>query len=235
MDVGRVSIGAFADKTTIHCNTGSEQTSAEVVLTLEEILAAAYYALTNTDLEEGDPRLRFLDDVRRIATGPGWNRGRTRLVGGPRDPDRPVSDALSDTRVVDVRVTLLVTDVNASIVDANLERWKSEDRHEIAERVRDAIRYDDASAVDVRQLTISVPLLKKPGDVAATAGATTPEVTVAPEIASAIAHGRKVAEQDRDRRRVEDLDRLRSRLLEVLPPGHYEVYSNDGGRGIRRE
>lgn len=49
-------------------------------VTLDDFLAAAWYVLTNTDLEEGDPRVGFRDAVAAMAVGPGHNPGGSRLV-----------------------------------------------------------------------------------------------------------------------------------------------------------
>jgi hypothetical protein len=44
-----------------------------IEMPLDEFLDVVFYVLTNTDLEEGDPRLEFVGLVRRLQQCPGWN------------------------------------------------------------------------------------------------------------------------------------------------------------------
>jgi len=48
-------------------------------ISLEDFLIAAHYVLTNTDLEEDDPRRKFMDAIRTMREVDGHNPGRKRL------------------------------------------------------------------------------------------------------------------------------------------------------------
>ncbi|MDD5341166.1 MAG: hypothetical protein PHC97_01880 [Patescibacteria group bacterium] len=47
---------------------------------MNDFVAAAMYVLTNTDLEENDPRLEFVKAVQRLKPVKGFNRGSKRLT-----------------------------------------------------------------------------------------------------------------------------------------------------------
>lgn len=49
-------------------------------ITMNDFVAAAMYVLTNTDLEENDPRLEFVKAVQRLKPVKGFNRGSKRLT-----------------------------------------------------------------------------------------------------------------------------------------------------------
>jgi len=49
-------------------------------VSLMDFLLMVEYVLGNTDLEPEDPRLIFLERLRKIRQGPGWKRGQRRLI-----------------------------------------------------------------------------------------------------------------------------------------------------------
>ncbi len=51
----------------------------DVEISLADFLSAAYYVLTNTDLEPNDPRLAFLKVVKEMAVISGYTAGESRL------------------------------------------------------------------------------------------------------------------------------------------------------------
>lgn len=52
----------------------------EYEISMADFMEAALYVLTNTDLEDTDPRMDFLRRIKSIETGPGYMSGRRRLV-----------------------------------------------------------------------------------------------------------------------------------------------------------
>lgn len=60
-------------------------TTAHLTIAIEDVLSAAWYVLTNTDLEPNDPRLAFIERVRKLRTVPGWSQlGRRSRARGPK-------------------------------------------------------------------------------------------------------------------------------------------------------
>lgn len=51
----------------------------EYEISLLDFLEVARYVLANTDLEPDDPRLKFVEDVRKMVEVKGYNEGKTRL------------------------------------------------------------------------------------------------------------------------------------------------------------
>ena len=49
-------------------------------ITMEQFFAGAYYVLTNSDLLPEDDRLKFLEVVKKLKVGKGYNKGGKRLV-----------------------------------------------------------------------------------------------------------------------------------------------------------
>lgn len=64
-------------------------------IAIEDFLDAAWYILTNTDLEPDDPRLVFIERVRKLRSVPGWSmraggrRTRTKRLAIPLRPFGP--------------------------------------------------------------------------------------------------------------------------------------------------
>src|SRR3989344_4288358 len=63
--------------------------SKHIDLTQAQLLDAAWYLLTNSDLRQDDPRRLFVAAVRSLTEGPGWNEGRIRLIGPASGWDTP--------------------------------------------------------------------------------------------------------------------------------------------------
>ena len=131
----------------------------EITLTINQVLEVAYYALTNTDLDEtGDPRTVFVDRIQSLRLGPGWNKGKQRLVGRVSDPHYEATESPesapkpSDTVTVD----LLVTDKGVKLLEGIDKEQKAE---AMTMAVRDELLYHGATAFEVRQVELVVPLL----------------------------------------------------------------------------
>ncbi len=57
--------------------------SGEVKLTMDDFCFAALYIMTSTDLEPNDPRLNFIEEIKKLEKIPGHDKGRERL--GPAE------------------------------------------------------------------------------------------------------------------------------------------------------
>ena len=51
----------------------------DYVISLKDFLCAAEYVLTNTDIKKNDPRLKFVEIVKKMRKIKGWNPRRKRL------------------------------------------------------------------------------------------------------------------------------------------------------------
>lgn len=69
--------------------------TAQYTIALEDFLEAAWYVLTNANLDPNDPRLAFVERVRKLRKVPGWSLGtggrrvRTRRLTVPLHPFGP--------------------------------------------------------------------------------------------------------------------------------------------------
>jgi len=57
-------------------------------ISLEDWIEATMYVLTNTDLEKDDPRLQFLDRVKRLKVVTGFNLGTNSSRLGFKEPTK---------------------------------------------------------------------------------------------------------------------------------------------------
>jgi hypothetical protein len=203
----------------------------EAMVTLEEVLGVAYFALTNTDLAPDDPRHAFLRAVQRATIGPGWSEGKQRIVGGPADPELPRSDGAGANggRTATVAALLLVTDVGAQLIDCDNDR---DDQQRIAEAAADTLRYNGAHAIELRPVQLIVPLLPAPMPVSTSVPATTGVVD--PEILATLERARADAVAAQKHARAQDIERLQSLLTDILPSGRYEFTNTEHSRGLKR-
>lgn len=121
-------------------------------------------------------------------------------------------------------LTLLVTDTDVHLVATN-DLEKDDLRERLADATRDAVLYRDATRFEVRRLTIEVPLLA-PAEKTATEAASKQL-----ETDSTI---KSVFDEARFRFGEQEVERLRTRLLDLLSPGTYRVYRDPNGKGIKR-
>ena len=54
-------------------------TIGEYKIPMKDFVELIYYVLTNTDLEEDDPRLNLLERIKLLEKTDGWNKGRKKL------------------------------------------------------------------------------------------------------------------------------------------------------------
>ena len=69
-----------------------------LVLRYDEFLDVARLVLSGSDLEPGDPRLSFIQEVRSARIGPGWNPGGERITFEEARPTaaEPIDHGLED-------------------------------------------------------------------------------------------------------------------------------------------
>lgn len=81
----------LSDKTIVKSYHERSVNIGDIELSTEDVLSIAFYALTNTDLVEGDPRLGFLRILQAMEVVEGYNAGSKRLdvegVLSPWPPD----------------------------------------------------------------------------------------------------------------------------------------------------
>lgn len=117
-----------------------------------------------------------------------------------------------------VPVKLLVTDVGAKVLDADI------DRADLSEKVREAIRWEEARMVQICDFTIEVNLLEPP------------EKTIDPVPASRQIPEdlQKLIEQEMAKRKKELRDEAWDILMDAFPAGKYQIYKEGGVRGMKR-
>jgi hypothetical protein len=119
---------------------------------------------------------------------------------------------------VELRIRLLVTDVGVRAFESDVGD------EAVREAVRNAVAWEGARAVEVRDVAIEVELLARPAPRTADAK---PVVEVAQDI-------RELVEAELRRRRREVGDEAWDVLMDALHPGTYEIKRADGMRGMRR-
>lgn len=117
-----------------------------------------------------------------------------------------------------VTIHLLVTDKRARVVDA-------EEREDFANEVRDEFLYNNAATVELRTLEFEVPLLETPRP---------QEKDVSSATLATDRNFDQVITEVRTRHGAEEAERLRNRLLELLPAGTWEVTRSPNSRSIRK-
>ena len=70
-------------KATVHLGT---YMSPIVEIDMEDFCALVEYVLTNTDLNENDPRLALIENIKNLRPVPGYNDGGKRLGYSGEDP-----------------------------------------------------------------------------------------------------------------------------------------------------
>ncbi|MCK4996749.1 hypothetical protein KAS08_00450 [Candidatus Pacearchaeota archaeon] len=48
-------------------------------ITMKDFVELMNYVLTNTDLRSDDPRIKFINNVKKAKIVPGWNKGGSRI------------------------------------------------------------------------------------------------------------------------------------------------------------
>ena len=121
-----------------------------------------------------------------------------------------------------VKVRLLVTDKEASVIGGVDGGY--EDRERIADRAKDALVYEGAQVVEVRDVEIPVTLLETPAPVP-----TEPkgEIVVPVDV-------RQYVEQELKRIGRQVRDETWDLFMDVVPPGFFQFYRDPGVRGMRR-
>lgn len=126
-----------------------------------------------------------------------------------------------EQRTTTLTIRVLVSDTGAEVLQRGM------DLENVAEQVRDALApwgwACDATRLELRELTFSVPLLE-PVVPATTEVAS---VTLPEELAG-------VVEELRRKGRADSLDAAQRLVMEALPPGTWESYRGPGTCGIRR-
>lgn len=117
-----------------------------------------------------------------------------------------------------VPAKLLVTDVGAKILDAGI------DRTDLSEKVREAICWEGAKMVQICDFTIEVTLLEPPER-------TVDTVPVSRQIPEEL---QSLIEEEMKKRRKELRDEAWDILMDAFPAGKYEIYKENGLRGMKR-
>lgn len=118
-----------------------------------------------------------------------------------------------------VTFRLLVTDKSARAIDAN------DDQEAIAAIVHDEFVFSGAACAELRTFEIETPPLATPKPQEADASNITLDTDQSFDA---------VIAEIRTRHGEEEAERLRNRLLELLPPGIWEVTQGQNARGIKK-